>query len=349
MNVIGAGLAAYGMSGQVFHAPLLHMNPGFRIVSILERNKSISEGRYPKVEIVRDFKELLGNDQVGMVVVNTPDQYHYDMVKMALLAGKHVVVEKPFVQESKKGQELIQIAKDKALILSVFHNRRWDGDFLTIREILRKGLLGRLVEYEAHFDRYRSVIQQGSWKEDPTSGTGILFNLGSHLIDQAIVLFGSPDSVTADIRTQRSNGGIDDAFTLWLGYTDVKVTLKASYLVREPGPRYMLHGTLGSYIKKGIDPQEEQLKAGVWPDGPDWGIEPESEWGHLHTELEDGPYSGTYETIAGDYRQYYENLYAAINQTARLQVTARQANLVIKIIEAAMESHRRSRQILISD
>ncbi|MBA7513148.1 scyllo-inositol 2-dehydrogenase (NADP(+)) IolW [subsurface metagenome] len=343
MQKIGVGLASFGMSGQVFHAPLLYVNPGFEIISILERTRDLSRSRYPDAKIVRDFSDLLRDDRIELVVVNTPDRFHYEMAKEALEAGKHVVLEKPIVQDSKKGDELIALADGKNLLLSVFQNRRWDGDFLTIRKILDKGMLGRLVEYEAHFDRYRNFIQENTWKEDPGSGTGTLFNLGSHLIDQALVLFGKPEYVNADIRIQRTGGRVDDAFTLWLGYPDVKVTLKASYLVREPGPRYLIHGTEGSFLKHGIDPQEEALKQGALPGGPGWGMEPETEWGVLNTEI--GAFHGPYETLPGNYGAYYENIYQVLTGKGKPAVTSRQANLVIQVIEAAVESNQSGNRV----
>ncbi len=343
MNTIGVGLASYGMSGEVFHAPLLSVNPGFEIISILERTHSLSRERYPDAKIIRTYHELLKDDSIELVVVNTPDRFHYGMAREALEAGKHVVIEKPFVLDSREGDELITIADKQKLLLSVFQNRRWDGDFLTIREILDKGLLGRLVEYEAHFDRYRNFIIENTWKEDPASGTGTLFNLGSHLIDQALELFGKPGHINADIRIQRTGGKIDDAFTLWLGYPEVKVTIKASYMVREPGPRYLLHGTEGSFLKHGIDPQEEALKKGKLPGGPDWGIEPREEWGRLNTEI--GAHNGPYKTLSGNYLAYYDNIYQTLAGKAELAVTATQANLVVKVIEAAIESSQSGHRV----
>ena len=348
MEIIGTGLASFGMSGRVFHGPLLLKNPGFEIISILERNKNLSVPIYTEAHIVRHFSELLENDEIELIIVNTPDPLHYEMTKAALMAGKHVVVEKPFVQSSSMGQELIDIASDRNLQLSIFQNRRWDGDFLTVREIIEKGYLGRLVDYEAHFDRYRNFIQEATWKEDPESGTGTLFNLGSHLIDQALVLFGMPDYVNADLRTLRTDGKIDDAFTIWLWYDDFRVTLKSSYLVREPGPRYLLHGTKGSFLKHGIDPQEEELKAGKMPEGRNWGKETESDWGLLNAEKDGKHYRGKYETINGDYRQYYSGVYNAIREGGELPVTAEEANLVIRIIEAAYESSRTGIRISIT-
>jgi len=346
MHTFGVGLASYGMSGEVFHAPLLSVNPGFKIISILERTRSLSRERYPKVKIIRNYHELLKDDSIELVVVNTPDRFHYGMAREALQAGKHVILEKPFVLDSREGDELIKIADDQKRLLSVFQNRRWDCDFLTVREIIEKGLLGRLVEYEAHFDRYRNFIQQNTWKEDSASGTGTLYNLGSHMIDQALVIFGKPEHINADIRIQRTGGKVDDAFTLWLGYPDVKVTIKASYLVREPGPRYLMHGTEGSFLKHGIDPQEEALKKGDLPGVPGWGVEPREEWGRLNTEI--GGHNGPYRTLPGNYLAYYENIYQALAGKAELAVTAPQANLVIKVIEAAIESSRSGNRVNIS-
>jgi scyllo-inositol 2-dehydrogenase (NADP+) len=352
MDKTGVGIASYGMSGEIFHAPLLNVHPGFEILSILERTKDKSRERYPDVRIVKTYRELLEDNRIGLVIVNTPDFLHYEMTREALLAGKHVIVEKPFVQDSGKGKELIDLAKSRNLLLTVFHNRRWDGDFLTVRKILDQGFLGRLVEYEAHFDRYRNFIQQDTWKEDPASGTGTLFNLGSHLIDQAIVLFGKPTDVYADIRMHRSGGQIDDAFTLLLGYPEPRVTLKASYLVREAGPRYALHGTEGSFLKYGIDPQEEALKNGSLPGGPDWGTEPETDWGLLHTEsggksFLGKSFRGKYETLPGNYNKFYDDIHRALNEHREPSVTAEQANLVIRIIEAAQESNRSGRKIML--
>ena len=341
----GVGLASYGMSGQVFHAPLLHIHPGFEIISILERSKNLSVSRYPDAQVVRNYEELLGDDRIGLIIVNTPDPLHYDMARQALLAGKHVVTEKPFVQDSARGQELVELAVKQGRLLSVFQNRRWDGDFLTIRKILDEGLLGRLVEYEAHFDRFRNLIQENTWKEDSASGAGILFNLGAHLIDQAIVLFGKPEHVYADIRVLRSGGQLDDAFTLLMGYPGIKVTLKASYLVKEPGPRYYLHGTEGSYLKYGIDPQEEALKNGEWPLGDDWGRESERDWGLLNTEAGGKQFRGKYKTLSGRYGSYYENIHRSITKGTEPAVTAGQANLVIRVIEAARESNETGRRI----
>ena len=341
---IKVGLAAYGMSGEVFHAPLLNCNKGFELTKILERKTEKSKLRYKNVEIVRTFDALISDADIELVVINTPDNTHYDLCKSALLANKHVVVEKPFVLLSKHGQELIELAEEKDLVLSVFQNRRWDGDYMTVRQIVDKGLVGRLVEYESHFDRYRNFIRH-SWKEDPASGSGTLYNLGSHLIDQALDLFGFPLWVYADINIFRTGGKVDDRFVLNLGYRDVRVTLKASYLVREPSPRYILHGTNGSFVKSGIDPQEEDLKSEKLPDSKEWGKEPPENWGKLNTQVSDLHFVGKVETLSGNYQVYYDNIYDAIRNKKELIVTARQANATIKIIEAAILSNEEQQRV----
>jgi scyllo-inositol 2-dehydrogenase (NADP+) len=330
-------IVAYGMSGSIFHAPLLHIHRGFLLKKILQRRSNSALEKYPYVTIAKTYAELLSDNEIDLIVVNTPDNSHFDFAYKALDAGKHVIVEKPFVVNVADGEKLIDLAKKKARILSVFQNRRWDGDFLTVQKIIRQKMLGRLVEYEAHFDRYRNYIQN-SWKENPDYQTGTLYNLGSHLIDQALVLFGMPEAVYADIRIMREGGRVDDAFDLKLYYKDIIVTLKAGYLIREPGPKYMVHGTEGSFVKYGIDPQEEDLKQGRLPNEKGWGTEPESDWGILNTNIDGIQVRKKIETMAGCYTDYYSNIFEAITKGAELSVKAEEALNVVRIIEAAYKS-----------
>ncbi|MBN2214805.1 MAG: Gfo/Idh/MocA family oxidoreductase [Bacteroidales bacterium] len=338
---IVTAIASFGMSGSIFHAPLLHTHRGFLLKKILQRHSRSALDKYPYITIAKKYEELLSDNEIELIVVNTPDNMHFDFAFQALEAGKHVVVEKPFTTKVSDGEKLIALAREKNRILSVFQNRRWDGDFLTVQKIIRNKVLGRLVEYEAHFDRYRNYIQD-SWKEKPGYQTGTLYNLGSHLIDQALVLFGMPDAVYADIRIMRTGGKVDDAFDLKLYYKDIKVTLKAGYLVREPGPKFMVHGTEGSFVKYGIDPQEEDLKQGLLPDKSNWGTEPESEWGILNTD-KDGIHIRTrIRTLPGCYIDYYSNIYDVIVKNTELSVKPIEALNVIRIIEAAyMSSDKR--------
>lgn len=336
MECIKTALCSYGMSGLVFHGPLLQSHPGFRITKILERTKAESEGRHPDALIVRDFNAILEDPQVELVVVNTPDHLHHEMATLALQAGKHVVVEKPFTLKTKHADELIALAKKRGLLLTVFQNRRWDGDFLTVKALIRSGKLGRLVDFESHFDRYRTEIRE-SWKERST-GTGTLYNLGSHLVDQALQLFGMPDYLYCDSRMLRAGSLTDDSYDLLLHYPGFKCMLRSSYLVREPGPRFILHGTQGSFLKWGIDPQEEALKAGEIPASDGWGEEAEAEWGIINSLEDDNFVKGKYPTLPGDYLAFYENLFKAIRQQSQLAVAPEESRDVIRIIEAAYRS-----------
>lgn len=346
MEAIKTALCSYGMSGLVFHGPLLQANPGFSIVKILERKKEESAGKHQGAQLVRSYDDILDDPGVELVVVNTPDHLHYEMAGRALKAGKHVVVEKPFTLRTDHADELIRMAKDNGLVLSVFQNRRWDGDFLSVKEIIRKQKLGRLVDFESHFDRYRTEIQE-SWK-DRSTGTGTLYNLGSHLVDQALQLFGMPEYLYCDSRILRDGAFTDDSYDLILHYPEIKCMLRSSYLVREPGPRFILHGTGGTYLKWGIDPQEEALKLGSVPGRPGWGEEAESHWGKINALDGELFVQSKYPTLPGNYMAYYDNIYGAIRENKPLAVQAGEARNVIRIIEAAYQSSREKRVVDLS-
>lgn len=347
MEKIKTGLAAYGMSGQVFHAPFLHANPNFKLSAIVERSKELSKERYPEAKIVRDFKDLINDNEIELIVINTPDSTHYTYARMALEAGKHIIVEKPFTTTTKEGKELIELAEERGLMLSVYQNRRWDADFLTVQKVLDRKLLGRLVEFESTFARYRNFIKPDTWKESGEWGGGLTYNLGSHLIDQAIRLFGKPKAVYADIDTLRDGGKVDDYFVIRLINPHLnprlKITLKASYLMREPEPRFMLHGTLGSFVKYGVDKQEEALINGETPDSPHWGEESEEEWGTLRTENDGIEVVGKCPGIAGNYGAFYDNIYEHLRLQKHLLTGARDVLLVIRIIEAAFKSKQQGK------
>lgn len=340
MDSINVGLASFGMSGMVFHAPFLTTNPGFHLKKILERTPRGSKRIYPEVMVVNLFDDLVNDPDLELIIVNTPDHTHYDLTRKALLAGKHVVVEKPFTISISDGEYLINLAHKKNLLLTVFQNRRWDSDFLTVSRVVNEGLVGRLVEFESHFDRFRNYIQEGTWKEDPDCGTGNIYNLGSHMIDQVLVLFGMPESLYADLGMLRDGSVVHDYYDLHLYYPRFKAILKSSYLVREPGPRYQLHGTLGSFVKYGIDPQEELLKSGEIPVGEEWGRENEEQWGILNSAIHGEPVRKRLETLPGNYHAFYDNLYEAIREGKGLAVKPEEALNVIRIIRAAIRSNR---------
>ena len=344
MESIKTGIASYGMSGQVFHAPFIYTNPHFQLCTIVERSKELSKERYPEATIVRSLNEMLGDKDIELVVINTPDSTHYEYARMALEAGKHVIVEKPFTTTQAQAEELIALSENKGLMLSVYQNRRWDADFLTVKDIIQKELLGRLVEFESTFARYRNFIKPDTWKETGTAGGGMTYNLGSHLIDQAVQLFGLPEAVYANITTLRTGGHVDDYFQINLIRPqlnpELQITLKASYLMREPEPRFVLHGTLGSYVKHGVDNQEEALIRGEMPDQPNWGEEDEQNWGILHTEVNGETLYGRYPSIAGNYNAFYQNIYEHLRLGKPLATDARYVSDVIRIIEAAYQAAR---------
>jgi scyllo-inositol 2-dehydrogenase (NADP+) len=335
---IQTGLAAYGMSGRVFMGPLLGANRHFKVSGILERTKTDSREHFPEAKIYRTFEDLCRDPELELVIINTPDHLHYDMARKALECGKHVVVEKPFTQTHEQAENLISLAKEKGRLLTVFHNRRWDNDFLTVRQVLDQGWLGKLVSFESHFDRFRNFLKENSWKEDPGTGSGTLFDLGSHLIDQALVLFGKPRLVTADIRSLREGSRVDDAFDLWLDYPDIKVKLSGSYLVKEQGPRYILHGQEGSFLKWGTDPQEEALSEGKKPGGKAWGKENKKHWGLLHTTIDGKALRERLPGAHGNYPAFFDNLYKAIRLGEPLAIGPEEAAMVVRVIEAAYES-----------
>jgi scyllo-inositol 2-dehydrogenase (NADP+) len=342
---ICVGVASFGMSGRVFHGPLLHHHRNFTLKRIVERSMDQARSLYPDAIVSRSFDDLLTDEEIELVIVNTPDQSHFELATKALQAGKHVVVEKPITQTAAQAAALIALAQERRLMLTVFQNRRWDGDFLTVRDIVKQNLLGRLVDFESHFDRYRYGIQPDTWKERADAGAGVLYNLGSHMIDQALVLFGMPKAVTAQIRIVRTRGEVDDWYDVKLHYDDLTACTKSSYLVREPGPRYILHGALGSYVKHGLDPQEEALKHGQVPGAPGWGKESQEWWGVLNTEVKGSLRRVIVETKPGNYPAFYNDVYDCIVHHTNPPVNPEDALNVIRIIEAAKRSNEERRTI----
>ncbi|HHJ11010.1 MAG TPA: oxidoreductase [Bacteroidetes bacterium] len=340
-------LASFGMSGRVFHGPLLKVHKGFKVRKVLERTRNLSADLFPRAEIVRTYEDILHDGEIDLVVVNTPDRLHYEMTRQALEAGKHVVVEKPVTLRAREADELIQLAREKERILTVFQNRRWDGDFLTVKKILKEGWLGRLVEMESHFDRYRNYLREESWKDRENEGTGSIYNLGSHLVDQALVLFGMPEALFADLRVVRSGSKVNDYFDIRLFYPGLRVILKNSYLVMKPGPRFMVHGEEGSYLKYGIDPQEERLTAGVLPLEPGWSAEEKKNWGYL---VSNGklPYDGKYQSVPGNYMAFYDHLYKTLQGEEPLAVRPEESRDVIRLIELAIESNEKKKVVEIA-
>lgn len=340
MKSIKVAMAGFGKGGKTYNAPIITSVDGLDIKAILTTSKeniAAAKKDFPEAKVVQKYEDILENEEINLVVITTPNHLHMEYAEKALNAGKHVVVEKPVTPSSREAGELIEIAREKNLLFSVHHNRRWDSDFLTVQHLLKERKLGRIVEYEAHFDRFRIEVKEG-WKEDRSNpGSGILYDLGSHLIDQALLLFGNPEEVFADIRVQRENAEVPDSFELLLFYDHLKVTLKAGMLIKEKGPTFMIHGTQGSFVKYGADPQEEKMKEGLKPQNvPDWGKEPMEIYGILNTvDTEE-----RVESERGDYTQFYRNIYNVLSGKEELKVTPEQARDVIKVIEAAQKSQK---------
>ncbi|KUJ62668.1 oxidoreductase [Flavobacteriaceae bacterium CRH] len=338
MQKIKTALLSYGMSGKVFHAPFLNIHEGFELLGSWERSKKLIQEDYPAVKSYATIDELLADD-VDLVIVNTPVGTHYEYAKKVLLAGKHAVVEKAFTTTVAEAEELAKIAQEKGLKLAVFQNRRWDSDFKTIQKIIKEGTLGDLVEAEFHFDRYNPLLSPKSHKETLNDGAGILKDLGPHLIDQAVCLFGSPKSVFADIRFTRENSLVDDWIDLLLIYEDFRVRLKASFFVREANPAYTIHGKKGSFLKPRGDIQEDELKLGKKPNLESWGTEPEIFQGLLHTEINGELVRDRVPTLQGNYFSFFDGVYDSIANNKPEPVTAQDGVKVMQIIEAAIASN----------
>lgn len=348
---IRTGIIGYGLSGRVFHAPFIDVIEGFELSKISTSDpakEAMIEERYPVAAVVPDGKGIIDDPEIDLVIVTSPNTDHFRWAREALIAGKHVVVEKPFTVTVEEAKELIEIANRQQKILTVYHNRRFTSDTKTVKKLLESGILGEIVDYESHFDRYRKEPRPGgAWREEPLPGSGIFYDLGSHLIDQALWFFGMPDAVTAEINAQRPWAKADDHFDVRLHYPTFTATLKSGMICRIPGPTYLLHGTHGSFVKYGLDVQEATLNDGAKPEGNDWGKEPESIWGSVDAEHNGVKIKGKIESEQGDYRDYFINLRDAINGNAELAVKPTEALNVMRIIELAFQSNREKRTLAV--
>ncbi|NCI46127.1 Gfo/Idh/MocA family oxidoreductase [Sediminibacterium soli] len=345
MSAIKTAVLSFGLSGKAFHAPFIHLHPGFELTGIWERTKSDSAAVYPGSKIYRSLEEVLGDESIELVVVNTPTATHYDYTTKALEAGKHVVVEKAFTATLAEAYALQALAEKKGKKISVFQNRRWDSDFKTVTSIIREGWLGEIVEAEFHFDRFKDELSPKPHKETPGPGAGILNDLSPHLIDGALFLFGMPSAVFADLRITRPGSQVDDYFEILLYYPALRVRLKSGYQVREPLPAFSVFGRKGSFLKSRADIQETELVAGKKPNLTDWGTEPQSEQGLLHTEKDGKLIREKVPTLQGNYYDYYDGVYQALRYDKPMPVTVQDGIRVMEIIEAAVKSHTEKRVI----
>ncbi|MDF3980854.1 oxidoreductase [Luteibacter sp. PPL554] len=342
MQPIPTGLIGYGTAGAFFHAPLIAAAEGLRLAAIGSRRRDDIRRDFPEARAYDDPRDLIADPAIELIVIATPNDSHASLAHAALEAGKHVVVDKPFTLDAASADALIDLARRHGRTLSVFQNRRWDNDFLTVRRLVDDGRLGEVAYYEAHFDRFRPEIKPG-WRESETPGAGLLYDLGAHLIDQALVLFGMPLAVTADLTRQRAVARADDYMHLVLDYGRRRAVLHAAMLVRDPGPRYLVHGDGGSFVKYGIDGQEAALREGRRTGGRGWGEDDPARFGRF-TDI-DGSVS-IIDTLPGRYTAYYDGVAAAIRDDAPVPVDPREARDVIRVIEAAQVSARERRTVV---
>ena len=340
MQTINVALCSFGMSGRVFHAPFISLHPGFKLLGAWERSKQLIHEYYPDVKSYPTYEDLLKDEEVQLVIVNTPTYSHYTYAKQALLAGKHIVVEKAFTTTVAEAEELKVIAAEKGLVINVFQNRRWDSDFLTVKSVVDSGELGKINEAEFRFDRFNLALSPKGHKEIPGPGAGIMKDLGPHIIDQALYLFGMPDSLFADIRITRPLSEVDDCFELLFYYPTMRVRLKAGYIVKEVLPSYIVHGTKGSFVKNRADIQEARLLLNEKPDLIKWGKEPESEQGILNIDDNGTTARHNIPTLQGNYYHYYDGVFQSIDYGEKPIVSAEDGINVMKIIEAAFQSNK---------
>lgn len=342
---IRVGVVGFGLAGRVFHTGVIHATPGLELACVVERSGNEAAREFPGVRIARSVEEMLGDVGIQLVVIATPNYSHFELAKQCLHEQRHVVIDKPFTLTSAEAAELIHLARERKLFLAPFQNRRWDGDFQTVRDVIASGELGRLVTCESHFDRFRAQPRLNVWRESGGPGSGLLYDLGPHLIDQALSLFGVPAQISADIRIDRDNGAADDAFDLRLEYHNPRrltVILRATLTACLPGPRFLLNGTNGTFIKWGLDPQEDQIKGGMAPGAPEYGFEDESRWGEL--VLASGE-RRRIPTGRGDYREFYANVRDALLGRTELVVRPEDAWRTARIIELARESSGQGRRV----
>ncbi|MBU6488548.1 MAG: oxidoreductase [Burkholderiales bacterium] len=350
-STLKIGLMGYGFAGATFHAPVIeHCGappdapgvPYARVAAIATSQAEHARADYPQAAIVADIDALIASSEVQCVVIATPNDTHYPLAVKVLEAGKHVVVDKPVTLTAQQACTLARLARERGLVFAPFHNRRWDGDFLTLRELVESGTLGRIVHFESHFDRFRPQVRE-RWREEASRGGGLLFDLGPHLIDQALVLFGAPESVYASVQLRRDRASAPDYVHLLLGYPDKEVILHASALAAIEPPRFTLHGTRGSYVKFGLDTQEDQLKAGLRPGQAGFGAGNAA--GTLRALEGEREVERAVPTHDGAYVDFYRALARAIAGRAAFPVTPQDAVDVMSIIELANESAREGKRL----
>jgi len=342
MKAIQSALLSYGMSGRIFHAPFLEIHPGFELVGSYERTQKNIQKAYPGTHSYDSLEGVIQDADIELIIVNTPIPTHFDYASQALKAGKHVVVEKAFTNSTAEALELQKIAQEVGKHIFVYQNRRWDSDFLTVKKVYESGDLGEIVETEFHFDRYNGAKSPKMHKELAGPGAGIIFDLGPHIIDQALHLFGNPTHVFADLRKTRPGTEVEDLFEILLYYPDMRVRLKAGYYFKVPVPAFQLHGKLGSFIKTRSDRQEADLDAGRKPQGDSWGQESPQDFGVIQV---DGGNPERIPSEKGNFMAFYENVFQTLRGDAKPAVSVQDGINSMRVIDAAMESSREKKVI----
>lgn len=335
-KIISAGLMAYGMSGKVFHGPFLNAHPGFKLHAVTERHQKNAEKDYPGIISYDDTEALLADPEIELIIINTPNFTHYDYAKQALHAGKHILVEKPFTATSTEAKELFALAESLDKKIFVYQNRRWDSDFTTVKEIINSGKLGKLSEVHFRYDRYKAELNVKTFKEENVPATGLQYDLGPHLLDQAISIFGKPETFHKILGKNRPNTKVDDYFSIYLSYPDsVNVFVHASLLINAVQPAFVVHGINGSFIKERADVQEEQLLKGIKPGEPGFGVEARGKEGKLTLRDQNG--DKTEELIPSEQSSYialFEAVYESLVNGLPYPVQETQVIAQLEILEA---------------
>lgn len=331
---LAVGLVGFGLAGRILHAPLI-LGAGLRIAAVVTSQRQAVQSALPTARVVPDLESLLAIQPLDVVVIATPNELHVPQALSALRAGKHVVIDKPMALSTVEADTLIAAAGRSGRVLTVFHNRRWDSDFLTVQRLLAEDTLGEISSVECHWDRWRPQVAD-RWRERPTPGSGMLYDLGPHLIDQVLQLFGLPEWLQADVFMQRAGGHTDDAFDIRMGRGRLRITLSVNSLVADAGPRFRLCGSRGTFTKHGLDVQETQLRNGMLPDHDQYGIEPPLQWGRFVAGDTGAPIQIPSEP--GNWLNFYRDLTDCIATGRAPVVSASQAREVLKVIEAAQLS-----------